>query len=255
MPTVIWLFVFCAASIGTGGELEPVDLSPAELLSALKAKAEKIQDATFTFNQTTRAMGQEILRAGEVTMKLPDKVHMKVTTAMPMGSMNQSVISDGHILWQISEIPTMGQQIVRFDLTEVDSSDRKGMRTGLLGGLVDPSVVGDPDRLAGRFDIKILGREASPLGETYVLEFNPKKEGAGRIGRIKRWLGAKDGFLYKIEMYTVSGDLMMTQEIKEVRFNTGPSDDLFQFTPPEGAQIQDGNEMMKQIMGKGNSTK
>lgn len=255
MLTTMWLFVFCAANISTGGELKPVDRSPAEVLSALNAKAEKIQDATFTFKQTTRMMGQEILRAGEVTIKLPDQVHMKAMIAMPMGSVNQSVISDGHILWQISEMPTMGKQIVRFDLAEVDSAQRKGMLAGVLGGLVDPSAVGDPDRLAEHLNIKILGKETTPLGEQYVLELNQKKEGVGQIGKMKRWLGAKDGFLYKIEMYTPSGDLVMSQEINEVRLNTGPSDDLFQFTPPEGAQIQDGNEMMKQMMGKGNATK
>lgn len=164
---------------------------------------------------------------------------------VPMGGVDQTSISDGQVLWQVVNAPN-GQQIVKFDLTKFPAG--KGQAAAMAtGGLMDPFETGDPDKLLKGYDIQVLGKED---GKRHVIEFRQKVGEGGKVGKIKKWYGVSDGFLYKAEMYTASGDLMMTQEGMAPSFDTGLSDDLFRYTPPPGAHVRDGNEMMNQMRQK-----
>ncbi len=81
------------------------------------------------------------------------------------------------------------------------------------------------------YNVRLLGEERIDSRECYVIEAEPKAGGA----KMKMWVDKEFWYPLKTEM-TVEG-VTTVVEYRNVSFNTGLSDDLFEFTPPEGVKI------------------
>jgi outer membrane lipoprotein-sorting protein len=87
------------------------------------------------------------------------------------------------------------------------------------------------EELLKSYNIKLLGEEKIDDRECYVIEAEPKAGGA----KMKMWVDKEYWYPLKTEM-TIE-DIKTTVEYRNVSFNSGLSDDLFEFTPPENAKI------------------
>ena len=83
-----------------------------------------------------------------------------------------------------------------------------------------------------RFEVKLLGSEKVAGKDCYVLLLKPKNETV--YSTIKMWVEKEYWMPLKTEM---SDGINVTTEYLNIEINTGVSDDVFEFKPPEGAKI------------------
>jgi len=83
-----------------------------------------------------------------------------------------------------------------------------------------------------RYDVKLLGSEKVAGRDCYVVQLIPKNN---KEVEAKMWVDKEFWYPLKIE-YSL-GEIKSTMEYLNVEFNTGVSDDLFEFKPPKGAKI------------------
>ena len=87
------------------------------------------------------------------------------------------------------------------------------------------------EELLKSYNIKLLGEEKIDDKECYVIEAEPKAGGA----KMKMWVDKE--FWYPLRIETHIEGLTTIIEYRNVTFNSGLSDDLFEFTPPPNARI------------------
>ncbi len=84
-----------------------------------------------------------------------------------------------------------------------------------------------------RYNVDLLGSETFSGRECYVLRLTPKDN---KSIEMKMWVDKEFWYPLKIE-YILQG-IKSTVEYLDVKFNTGVSDEEFNFTPSEGAKIR-----------------
>jgi len=82
------------------------------------------------------------------------------------------------------------------------------------------------------YDVKLLGSEDLSGRNCYVIQLTPKDN---EKVKVKMWVDKEFWYPLKIE-YNFNG-INTTVEYLNVEFNTGVSDEVFNFTPPKGAKI------------------
>ncbi len=82
--------------------------------------------------------------------------------------------------------------------------------------------------------------EAVKIGgaDYYIIKLDPKEETHGYIKTMKIWVKDKEYLISKIE-YTDFNNNVSTFEISKVDIKKNLPDSMFQFTPPEGAEVVD----------------
>ncbi len=81
------------------------------------------------------------------------------------------------------------------------------------------------------YNVKLLGEEKMNGRDCYVIEAEPKEGGA----KMKIWVDQEFWYPMRTEM-SLEG-ITTIVEYKNVSFNSGLSDDLFEFSPPENAKV------------------
>jgi len=84
-----------------------------------------------------------------------------------------------------------------------------------------------------KYDVKLLGSEKVSNRDCYVIQLTPKKAKLNKT--IKMWVDKE--FWYPLKIVYQIGEIKSTLEYIDVKFNTGVSDDIFEFKPPKGAKI------------------
>ena len=92
--------------------------------------------------------------------------------------------------------------------------------------------LGDPLQ---RFDYDYEGTEPAADRTAHVLTLRPRSGEAG-YESLKVWIDADDALLRTFEIREQNGAVRRF-ELSEVRRNPSLGDELFRFTPPEGARI------------------
>ena len=149
--------------------------------------------------------------------------------------MKQIHVSDGKITWVYQ--PQM-KMVTKIDMEKVTAEMKE--KTGAKSGDISKPFQGF-QRETLSYRIKKAGGKKfyvfqglPKIPETQKTTFTPTK--------MEMWLGADDGLVRKIIMFTEEGKEMMSQVYTNVKINVRLADSQFEFTPPEGVQVMDMTE-------------
>jgi chaperone LolA len=184
-----------------------------ELLDKLQQKYEKMNDAVFTFSQTT------YLPLTKVTQRVDGIIRTKKTNKYRIETENELLVTDGETVWRMNK----SKKQVLIDSYKEDPKNispdhlflnaHKEYNAVSIGG--------------GRID----GKDIS------ILKLTPKSE-SSTFKSIKLWINIYDLTIQKIETIDFS-DARSTYGISKFSMDTGASDSVFIFTPPAGVEVID----------------
>lgn len=185
-----------------------------EVLRATAARYEDVRAMQADFRQelTNTLLGRTTRSAGTLYQRQPDRFLMRFSD--PAGDV---IVSDGEFFW-IYYPSVDPKQVIR--------SSRGA------GGLdLRSQFVGDPVR---RFEATSHGTETVAGRRTHVLTLTPRESVGYR--RLKVWIDAADHLVRRFELTEENGNLRRF-DLVDLRINPTLPDDLFRFTPPEGAVV------------------
>jgi len=215
----------------------------AEVMERIRKLAEDVRSFKAKMTVRTAMMGSTVTWRGEVTVKKPNMY--KSVMNMNLGGVpgEQVTISDGRTQWIYQSQMKM---VMKLDLKRLEEAGVGEYQKEKAGKDITKPFMG-----IDRESIRYLGKESLDGREVYVFEGKPKgsfrglKMGEGGVSppaRVRVWVGAKDGLLYKEVFYNDKGTEMMSVEFEEVHVNVPIGDEEFSFTPPEGTQVVDMTE-------------
>jgi outer membrane lipoprotein-sorting protein len=185
-------------------------MSAEEIAKKVEEKYNAIEDFKGILRFTAEGkIGKQVMEY-EYVFKKPNKVRMY---NKEMGTL---VVSNGEKMWIYDE---KKNEVFVMDVGQYNQANPD------YGELVKDMLK--------RYDVKLLGSEKVSGRDCYVIQLIPKDN---KEAEAKMWVDKECWYPLKIE-YSVGG-MKSTMEYLNVEFNTGVSDDEFQFTPPEGAKIK-----------------
>jgi outer membrane lipoprotein carrier protein len=199
----------------------PVTATTPDAATVLR-RAEQVYDgvrsmeADFVQNVDVPLLGQSTRSQGKLYHRSPDRFLMQFS--QPQGDI---VVADGRHLWMY--------------YPSVDA--RQVMRTTMAaaGGQVDlhREFLSNPTE---RYHAVLAGRETVGGRATDVVVLTPRARSGYRQVRI--WVDREDALVRRFEI-TEENESVRTLELRNIRRNPTLGDQLFQFTPPAGAQVFD----------------
>jgi len=185
-------------------------MSVEEIAKKVEEKYNAIKDFKGILRVTIEGKGGKQITEYEYVFKKPNKMRMY---NKDMGTL---IVSNGEKAWIYNE---RKNEVFVMDISQYNQANPD------YGKLVKDMLK--------HYDVKLLGSEKVSGRDCYIIQLIPKdnKEEA----EAKMWIDKEFWYPLKIE-YSI-GDVKSTMEYLNVEFNTGVSDDLFQFTPPKGAKV------------------
>jgi outer membrane lipoprotein carrier protein len=188
--------------------------------TAVLSRAEEVyasvrsMEADFAQTVEVPLLGQTVRSQGKLYHRSPDRFLMQFS--QPQGDV---VVADGRHLWMF--------------YPSVDA--RQVMRTTMAaaGGQVDlhREFLSNPTE---RYHAVLAGAEAVGGRPTHVVVLTPRTRSGYRQVRI--WVDREDAIVRRFEI-TEENESVRTLELRNIRRNPTLPDQLFQFSPPAGAQI------------------
>jgi outer membrane lipoprotein-sorting protein len=104
------------------------------------------------------------------------------------------------------------------------------------------------------YDLKVAGTAKIRGMEMDILE--GKLKGTAKPGswtlptpaKVKYYVGAQDGFIYKMEGLDKAGKLILEISHENLKFNAGVPDKVFSFVPPKGVEVFEATEIAPQVI-------
>ena len=174
-------------------------------------------------------------------------VTMKGTVAGPNGEQMQfehKTVNDGKYLWEETKVPQMDVTIV-----VKKKGDAPDPGTGLQPQ--QDSLTGF-EQTKEMYTLRLTGEDTLNGQKVYLLEgdFNEdylKKNPKARtllpaMKTVKFWVNQEDLYWRKMAACDPDGHETMIMEVTNAKLNGKVDETLFDYTPPEGAQVQDMTE-------------
>lgn len=229
------------------------------MLDAAAAKMSAYQTWSADYVQTMNIKGQEMTMRGQIKFRLPAEMRVEMELPM-MGHAGSSLMVLGRdgVLWQ--DMIVGGQRrVIKMDMNAV--AEQLGPQAAPLAR--NPADQMDPraqlQELQRNFDLTVLPATELHGQVMQVLEgvwkesvlTNQQNIAASKMfRRLRMYLGQEDGFVHKTEMYPPEGEQPgLAQEFQNLKFNEDFADALFTYTVPDGVQVMDMSEMMKNAHG------
>jgi outer membrane lipoprotein-sorting protein len=181
-------------------------LTAEQIAEEMKKRYEALQDMSGEFIVTTDFGGKKESYRAKFWMKMPNKYRSE--------DENTLVVSNGSMMWVYDRVRNEVTKI------EINASERPQFDYGAI-----------VEELLESYDVKLLGEEEIGGRSCYVIEAKSK----GMALSQKLWVDKEFWYPLRIEMGFENFTSVV--EYRNVSFNTGLNDDLFEFTPPEGAKI------------------
>lgn len=182
------------------------ELAADEIVEEMQKRYESISDISGEFLVKTDYGGkEETYRAkfwmkGEKYMSDDEKI---------------LTVSNGSVMWIYDKEKN---EVLRMNF----SSERPQFDYGMIvKGLIE------------NYNIELLGEESVDNRECYIIKAEPKFGG----GKMRMWVDKE--FWYPMRMEISTEGITTVVEYRNVSFNTGLSDNMFEFTPPDGVKIVD----------------
>ncbi|AGK62016.1 Outer membrane lipoprotein-sorting protein [Archaeoglobus sulfaticallidus PM70-1] len=185
-------------------------MSAEEMARNIEEKYNAVKDFKGILRVTAEGKSGKMVMEYEYVFKKPNKVRMH---NKEMGTL---IVSNGEKMWIYDE---KKNEVFVMDVGQYNQ--------------VNPDYGELVKDMLKRYDVKILGSEKVSGRDCYVVQLTPKDNESIEA---KMWVDKEYWYPLKIE-HSIGG-IKSTVEYINVEFNTGVSDDEFQFTPPEGAKIK-----------------
>jgi len=207
--------------------------------------------------QTLKFMVENELVTANNTFKAksPDKFWSETRIPVAGSRKVQKVLTvcDGKNVWQYIPGPE-DKKVIKMNLSaaagQLDAYQKKFMASGY-------GIVGSEGLLKlanADYDLKVAGAAKIKGMDMDVLEGTLKgtaKPGSWTLptpARIKYSVGAKDGFIYKMEGFNKAGKLVLEISHENLKFNAGIPDKVFAFTPPKGVEVFEATEVAPHVV-------
>jgi outer membrane lipoprotein carrier protein len=211
------------APAGAAAAAPPAATETAPDAAAVLRRAEEVysgiraMEADFRQVVEVPLLGQTTRSQGKIYHRRPDRFAMHFT--QPQGDV---VVADGRHLWMY--------------YPSVDA--RQVMRTGMsaaAGQQMDlhAEFLSNP---TARYNAVLQGVESVGGRPAHVVHLTPRTRSGYRHVRI--WIDREDALVRRFEL-TEENESVRTLELSNIRRNPTLADNLFQFTPPAGAQVFD----------------
>ena len=187
-------------------------MSVDEIAKKMQEKWDSVTDCRGVERATITINGQQKTTEYEFIFKKPNKFWMHDRTNGIL------MVSNGSTLWTYDN-----------KSNTVTVMEKISSHTSSTGTIDYGAIVKD---MLERYDVKLLGSEEVAGKDCYVLLLKPKNETINLS--IKMWVEKDYWMPLKMEM---SDGIKVTTEYLNIEINTGVSDDVFEFKPPEGAKI------------------
>ena len=179
-------------------------LTAEEIAKEMQKRYESIKDMSGEFVVTTNYGGEEETYKAKFWMK-GEKYR---------GDDGKTLtVSNGSVMWIYDREKN---EAVRMSFSGEKPQFDYGM---IIKGLMDS------------YNVRLLGEEKIDSRDCYVIEAEPKAGGA----KMKMWVDREFWYPLRTEM-SVEG-IKTVVEYRNVSFNSGIDDSLFEFSPPEGVKI------------------
>ena len=183
-------------------------MSPKEIAKKMEKKYNAIKDMKGTMVITMDIRGKKISETIRFAMKKPNKYWSDSNTT--------TIVSNGTVMW-IYDKKRNEVTMLKLPKTKPKFDYGKFIESVLKSN-----------------DVKLLGSDSVNGRDCYVIEVIPKNKSV-LIEKEKIWIDKKYWCPIKIETITKVGST--TFEYRDLKFNTGIPDSLFEFKPPKGAKI------------------
>ncbi|AEA47863.1 outer membrane lipoprotein-sorting protein [Archaeoglobus veneficus] len=189
-------------------------MSAEEIAKKVEEKYNQLEDFRGVQRIVVETNGVKHTQEYEFAFKKPNKVRMYNK------EQGLLIVSNGKTMWSYDE---KNNEVFVMELKQPEVSPDYGK---LVKNMME------------YYDVELLGSEKVLGRDCYVLKLTPKEgsEFAEFASTQKMWIDKEYWYPLKTEMK--GKDMSMTMEYTEIEFNTGVSDDVFEFTPPEGAKIK-----------------
>lgn len=216
-----------------------------------------IQEVTMTANGHIYGKGSTLFM--NMSMDIPGM--SEVTGISEAWTMRMTINPDG-IMW-IESSENSTTQVIKIDMENVDTFVNEfGMdipfnssMRDFLKQLTNPAPYLESSDPFLEFTLE--GLEEMETGSVYVLNATLKDEGfklfdptdilnsmgAASFDSYKLYIGKEDGYIYKIDIE--SEGMQITQIFRNFQLNKDMPDEMFNYTPPAGAQVVDMTEEME----------
>jgi len=201
------------------------DQTTSEILEHISELAKTTGSYHADVTVITEKKGVSKTALGKFKYKWPNKSLREIRNEKN-GQLMGFVISNGKVKWNY--IP-FGKLALKYELGELDEdAKRKGWKSA--ASLDETSL-------------EYLGEEQLALEEVYVLEGThsdfQKQNNPAKPGKVKVFIGIKDGITRKVITYNQEGREVGSQTFSNIRIDPSISEKDFEFVPPEGTQIHE----------------
>ena len=213
------LLLICSALFSAGCVDE--QLTAEEIAKQMQQKNDLIEDSSFTLYMTMSAMGQENVMEQDIFQK---KEKMRSVTKQPIEQAGTIVVSNGKTMWTYD--PQQNSVMV-MEMPDIDR-DQEIDYGNLIAQFLNES------------DVSFSGIEKIEGRNTFIMDLEPKEEvpSAGPFtGNIKVWVDEETWMPLKYDMYDTDGNVIISAELRDLKVNSGISDEVFEFEIPEGAEV------------------
>lgn len=215
------IFSFSVSTFGT--QLFAQGLTTDEISDAIAQLAETTDSYQADFTVITEKKGVSKTAIGHIKYKWPNKSWREIRRQGD-GALMGLVISNGKIKWNYIPI---GNLALKYDLEALDEdAQQKGW--GSAADLDEASL-------------EYVGQEQLDGEKVYVLEGIPsdllKQKNPEQPGKVRVFIGVKDGIIRKMITYNVHGEEIASQIYRNIQQDLSISNKDFEFIPPAGTKI------------------
>ncbi len=208
--------------------------------------------------QSAQVMGMNVKGKGRMMASGDGRMRVEMTQDMPgMGAMKSTVVMDGELFWIHTDAGMMNT-VIRGTKKEMDEMMAKQGGMAGMGNDFDLSRQVAQLQKSFTFDeieegIEVDGKSA--FGVAGSMNSAEKGEGQGPAAAI-RGLGVKrcrlvflneNDLLVGIDMLDGNGKPLSSQRMRNHDFQPKFTDDTFKFVPPEGVQVMNIADLMRQM--------
>lgn len=196
----------------------------------------------------------DILYAGADRMRTNIDMEMSMDLLPEPMKMSMTMVHDGEFIWTEMDNPMAGgKQVMKMSAEAAkDMQAQAGFGGGFSSEQLDPAA--QAKMLAEMMDLAVTSIEGGTVRlEGAMTEEFKEKMGAGAaifgengMGKVILTLDEKTGAMRKMVMGDVANPLitMNYEDMKLIPAGDLPAD-AFSYTPPDGVQVQDMSQMMK----------
>lgn len=258
------LLAGCVLCAPVGAAAEDAPATAAEVIDAAQKSLDALKRWSADMTVDTSMGGMEVSAKGSVQGSGARQVmDMDVDMMGQLGRV-KTVVGDDGVQW--TETDVNGElNVMKLDMKAITEAAGGNEDAALPGA--NPSMPQDVTKILASldktYDLELKGTELADDTEVYVLEGSLKEEARGNVdpgGRLSSMgialektrvkIGVSDGFLRKSEMIGPDGSVFIS--ITFTNFNANPDfeDSVFNYIPPQGAQVMDMTEpALRQMRG------